>query len=177
MIKHEKHKLIRRMSAMNIWILVVIVSLVATPAFADATADAKTQSEAFARAVNAGDVKAMLALYANNARVIWPGQGDEAKGKAEIEKLIVNTMKAFPGAKMTLKSQEAIPLGSGYIATIGKWEMSFKGSNGKVQTMEIRTSEVIKKQGHRTVYVIDHASVGLPPPGAEGATGASPAPQ
>lgn len=48
-------------------------------------------------------------------------------------------MKAFPGAKMTLKSQEAIPLGSGYI--------------------------------------IDHASVGLPPPGEEGATGASPAPQ
>jgi ketosteroid isomerase-like protein len=177
MIKHEKHKLIRRMSAMNIWILVVIVSLVATPAFADATADAKAQSDAFARAVNAGDVKATLALYANNARVIWPGQGDEAKGKAEIEKLIVNTMKAFPGAKMTLKSQETIPLGSGYIATIGKWKMSFKGSNGKVQTMEIRTSEVIKKQGHRTVYVIDHASVGLPPPGEEGATGASPAPQ
>ncbi len=54
MIKHEKHKLIRRMSAMNIWILVVIVSLVATPAFADATADAKAQSDAFARAVNAG---------------------------------------------------------------------------------------------------------------------------
>ncbi len=162
---------------MNIWILVAIVSLAATPAFADATADAKAHSAAFARAVNAGDVKATLALYANNARVIWPGLGDEAKGKAEIEKLIINTMKAFPGAKMTLKSQEAIPLGRGYIATIGKWEMSFKGSDGKIQTMEIRTSEVIKKQGRRTVYVIDHASVGLPPPGEEGATGTSPAPQ
>jgi hypothetical protein len=43
--------------------------------------------------------------------------------------------------------------------------MSFKENNGKVQTMEIHTSEVIKKQGHRAVYVIDHASVGLPPPG------------
>lgn len=68
-------------------------------------------------------------------------------------------------------------MGSGYIATIGKREMSFKENNGKVQTMEIRTSEIIKKQGHRSVYVIDHASVGLPPPGEEGATGASPAPQ
>jgi ketosteroid isomerase-like protein len=165
------------MKMMNIWIWIAIVFFVSTPAFADATADAKAHSEAFARAANAGDVKAMLTLYADNARVIWPGQGDEAKGKIEIEKLIVNTLKAFPGVKMTLKSQEAIPLGNGYIATIGKWEMSFKGSDGKIQTMEIRTSEIIKKQGHRTVYVIDHASVGLPPPGDNGATGTSPAPQ
>ena len=160
---------------MNIWIWIAVVFFIATPAFADATADAKAHSEAFARAVNAGDVKATLALYSDNARVIWPGEGDEAKGKAEIEKLIINTIKAFPGTKMTLKSQEAIPLGSGYIATIGKWEMSFKGSDGKTQTMEIRTSEIIKKQGHRTLYVIDHASVGLPPPSEEGAT--SPTPQ
>src|ERR1700752_919144 len=121
---------------MNIWIWIAVFSFIATPAFADATADAKAHSEAFARAANAGDVKAMVALYADNARVIWPGQGDEAKGKAQIEKLIVNTLNAFPGAKMTLKSQEAIPLGSGYIATIGKWEMSFKGSDGKTQIME-----------------------------------------
>jgi len=157
--------------------LVAIISLVATPAFADATADAKAHSEAFARAVNTGDAKVTLALYSDNARVIWPGQGDEANGKAEIEKLIVNTMKAFPGAKMTLKMQEAIPLGNGYIATIGKWEMLFKGQDRKVQTMEIRTSEVIKKQGRRTVYVIDHTSVGLPPPARKGATGTSPAPK
>jgi ketosteroid isomerase-like protein len=175
-IKHEKHNLIRR-SVMNIWIWVVIVSFLATPAFADATADAKAQSESFARAVNAGDVKATLALYADNARVIWPGQGDEANGKVEIEKLIVDTLKAFPGVKMTLKSQEAMPLGSGYIATVGKWEMSFKGSDGKAQTMEIRTSEVIKKRGHRTVYVIDHASVGLLPPGNNGTTCTSQNPQ
>ena len=108
---------------MNIWIWVMIVSFVATPAFADATGDAKAQSELFARAVNAGDVTATLALYADNARVIWPGQSDEAKGKDEIQKLIVNTLKAFPGVKMTLKSQEAIRLGNGYIATIGKREM------------------------------------------------------
>ncbi len=162
---------------MNIWIWVMIVSFIATPAFADATADAKTQSESFARAVNAGDVTATLALYADNARVIWPGQGDEAKGKDEIQKLIVNTLKAFQGVKMTLKSQEAIPLGNSYIATIGKWEMSFKGSDGKAQTMEIRTTEVMKKGRHRTVYVIDHASVGLPPPSDNEAAGASPAPK
>lgn len=162
---------------MKTWVWIALFSVIATPAFADATADAKKQSEAFARAMNAGDVKAMLALYADNARVIWPGQGDEAKGKDKIEQLIVNTMKAFPGAKTTLKSQEAIPLGSGYIATIGKWEMSFKGSDGKTETMEIRTSEVIKKQGGRLLYIIDHASVGLPPPSEEGTTGTSPTPQ
>jgi ketosteroid isomerase-like protein len=162
---------------MNIMIWVIFLCFVATPALADATADAKAQSESFARAVNAGDVPATLALYAANARVIWPGQGDEAKGKEEIKKLIINTLKSFPGVKMTLKSQEAIPLGSGYIATVGKWEMSFTGSDGTAQTMEIRTTEVMKMQHHRTLYVIDHASVGLTPPGDSGAAGTSPAPK
>ncbi len=59
--------------------------------------------------MTARDAEAMLALYADDAHVIWPGQGEEAKGKAEIKKLIDNNLKAMPAdAKVIFKSQEAI---------------------------------------------------------------------
>jgi len=55
--------------------------------FADATAEAKAHDEAFAKARGAGDVKAVVALYTDDAFVIWPGVGEEARRKAAIEKL------------------------------------------------------------------------------------------
>ena len=64
-----------------------------------------------------------MALYADDARAVWPGEGAEAQGKPEIEKLIVETLKGFPVAKMSLESQDALPLGRGYIAVIGRWRM------------------------------------------------------
>jgi SnoaL-like protein len=73
---------------MRNWSVVVLVVAFAAPAFADATADARAHDEAFAKACEAGDVKDVLALYADDAVVVWPGAGEEAKGKAAIEKLI-----------------------------------------------------------------------------------------
>jgi uncharacterized protein (TIGR02246 family) len=138
--------------------------VLAMTAHADPAADAKAHSEAFARAFNAHDAKAVVALYAEDARAVWPGQGEEAKGLAEIEKLTVNVFKMFPDAKVVLKSQEAIPLGRSYIATIGHWEESFTGPDGKLHTAEVRTTEILRKKGNQTLYVVDHASLGVPPP-------------
>jgi ketosteroid isomerase-like protein len=106
----------------------------------------------------------MLALYSDDAHVIWPGQGEEAVGRSRIKKLIKSTLKDFPpDGRIVLKSQQAISLGNGYIATIGHWEESFRGRNGRWQTIQLRTSEIIRKKGDRMVYVVDHASVGVPP--------------
>jgi hypothetical protein len=66
-----------------------------------------------------------------------------------------------------MKSQSVIPLSGGYLAVIGHWEISFKDANGKMQMAPVRTSEILKKQGNKTLYVIDHASVALPPPQPE----------
>src|SRR5689334_2985055 len=112
-------------------LLPLVSFFMVTHAFADATGDARAHSEAFARAFEARDVKAIVALYADDARVIWPGQGDVANGKKEIEKLVVATLQVFPDAKLVLKSQEAIALGNGYIAIIGQWEQSLPGQDGK----------------------------------------------
>src|SRR5262249_41966670 len=114
---------------------------------------------------NARDAKAVLALYAADAHVIWPGQGEEATGKADIEKLVADLLKQLPkDARITLKSQTAIPLGGGYGATVGHWTQAFTDPDGKQPTVELRTTEIIKKEKGKTLYVVDHASVGAPPP-------------
>jgi hypothetical protein len=65
-----------------------------------------------------------------------------------------------------MKSQSVIPLSGDYLAVIGHWEISFKDANGKMQTAPVRTSEILKKRA-KTLYVVDHATVGLPPPQPE----------
>lgn len=155
---------------MKRYVVLSLLCLVAVRAFAAPADDAAAHSKAFERAMNARDAKAILALYASDAHVVWPGQGEEANGKAEIEKLVSNFLKALPkDAKLTLKSQTTIPLGGGYIATVGHWEESFTDADGKKQSADIRTTEIIKKDKGKTLYVIDHASIGLPPePEAQG---------
>lgn len=149
---------------MKIWSLVVVLLMASMPAHAGVEADARAHSAAFARAMNARDAKAMLALYSDDAHVIWPGQGEEAVGRSRIKKLIKNTLKTFPPeGRVVLKSQDVINLGNGYMATVGHWEESFRGQDGKRQTIPLRTTEIIHKKGNRMVYVLDHASVGLPP--------------
>jgi ketosteroid isomerase-like protein len=141
----------------------LLVTLVATPALADPAAEATAHSKAFERAMNARDVQAALALYADDARVIFPGQGEEATGKAAIEKLLANVMAAFEGATTTLESQQVVPLAGGYTAVVGRWRIVFREPDGSTQTVHLRSSEVIRKDGERTLYVVDHDSLGVPP--------------
>ncbi len=131
-------------------------------------ADATAQSKAFERAMNAKDVKALAALYADDARVIFPGQGEEATGKAEIERLLTNTVEAFEGAQTTLASQTVVPLAGDFTGIVGRWVIVFNEPDGSAHTVHLRTSQVIKKDGERTLYVIDHQSIGVLPTEAEG---------
>ncbi len=157
------------------WTALVIIVAFATPAFADATADAKAQSQAFAKACEAGDIPGVMALYTDDARVVWPGAGEEAKGKAKIEKLATNLCNPKNNPKLVNKSIEGIAIGDSHIATVGRWDVSFTDANGKQTTSHVRTTEVIVKSGAGWRYVIDHASIGLPAPKAPGKAGTKPA--
>jgi len=77
--------------------------LFTTSLFADATSAAKANSDAFARAFAARDAKAILALYADDARVVWPSENEEAHGRAAIAKLVDNLVKPPPGATLPSK--------------------------------------------------------------------------
>jgi uncharacterized protein (TIGR02246 family) len=154
------------------WTALVLIVTFATPAFADATADAKTHSEAFAKACEAGDVPGVMALYTDDATVVWPGAGEEAKGKAKIEKLVTNLCNPKNNPKLVNKSIEGIALGDSHIVTVGHWDVSLTDANGKRTTSHVRTTEVIVKSGAGWRYVVDHASIGLPPPKAAAKAGA-----
>ena len=136
----------------------------ATRALADAAADGRAVSDAFQKAVAAGDVAAALALYRDDASIIWPGQGEEAKGKAAIEPLLRNLIAGAKNGSVVLKSQESTPLGDGYIVNVGRWENTVTGPGGKKVVVTIRTSEVLAKTDGKWLYLVDHASVGAPPP-------------
>ena len=146
------------------WSVIVLMTALAAPAFADATAIAKTHDEAFGKACSAGDVKAVVALYTDDAFVIWPGVGEEARGKAAIEKLAAGFCDPKLGTKAVLKSDVGVLLDPTHIAIIGHWEVTQNGPDGKPSTSQVRASEIIQKsatQGWR--YVVDHASIGVPP--------------
>ena len=146
-------------------LVAAIVCLTTVRALAGPVEEATAHSKAFERGVNARDAKGILALYAPDAHVVWPGQGEEATGTAEIEKLVASFVKDLPkDAKIVLKSQTAVPLGGGQVATVGHWEESFTDADGRKQTADIRTTEIIKEVKKKTLYVVDHASIGLPPP-------------
>ena len=149
---------------MENWSAMILMIALAMPAFADPTADARAHDEAFAKACEAGDVKGVVALYADDAVVVWPGEGEEAKGKAQIEKLAAGLCDPKTKPKAVIKSNEAMALGDSHIAITGHWEFSQTGPDGKRTTSQIRATEIIVKTPAGWRYVSDHASIGVPPP-------------
>jgi uncharacterized protein (TIGR02246 family) len=151
---------------MRNWTATMLMLALATPAVADPTATARAHDEAFAKACSAGDVKGVVALYTDDAVVIWPGEGEEAKGKAQIEKLAAALCDPKTEPKVMLKSDEAVAYGNSHIGITGHWELTQIGPDGKRTTSQIRATEVIVKTPAGWRYVSDHASIGLPPPEA-----------
>jgi hypothetical protein len=62
-------------------------------------------------------------------------------------------------------------LGGGFLANVGQWEQTVIGPDGQSATYQVRTTEILKRQGGVLVYVVDHASIGLPPPPPPATTG------
>ena len=142
---------------------IVIVPLLVTSAFGDVSTEIKALEDAFARACQAGDVESVVSLYADDAIVIWPGQGEEAKGKAGVAKLAIGLCKNTKDLKLNVKSLEAKSLGTDHIAVIGHWQISSTGADGKTVVAEMRATEILIRSKGKLLYLIDHGSVGLPP--------------
>ena len=155
---------------MKRWLFVPLLALIAAaPALAGTSDIALAHSKAFERAANARDAKAIAAMYAPDAYVVWPGQGEEAHGSAAIQKLVDNFVAQLPkDARLTIEAQTAIPLGNGTIAVVGHWQQTFTDPDGKAQRLDLRTTEIIKEEKGKWLYLVDHASIGLPPPAPAG---------
>ena len=143
--------------------LLALLVCFATPALADVTADARAHAEAFARAWTAGKVGDALTLYADDATVVWPGRGEEARGRDQIRKLLERVFGETKDRRLVLRTLEATPLGADHLATVGRWESAFTGPDGRRVASEVRTTEVLVRVGGAWRYLVDHASVGIAP--------------
>ena len=150
--------------------LVICLSAIlvcAGSALADPAAVVKAHSDAFGKAFNACDVPATLNLYQDDAVLIWPGEGEVATGKEAIAKVI--KVECSGAAKSSLKqiSSDSHAIGKDYIINVGMWDDTMPGPDGKPTTVRVRTTELLHRSKGKWRYVVDHASIGLPPPPAK----------
>ena len=149
-------------------LLVLTVPVVASardrhPQGGDPGAIARQISTAFEAACAAGDVKAIVALYADDGTAVWPAQGAVATSRAGIEKLATGLCTGAGKAKLAFKDVQARWLARHIVATLGQWELTTTGTAGNPVTLQVRTTEVLVRTPEGWRYALDHASVGLPP--------------
>ena len=147
-------------------LVVALVCAIGRTASADPAADARALGDKFAAAVAAGDVTAILALYTDDADVIYPGQGDEAHGKAAIEAMLKREIAGMRTTPLVQKSSDAIAIDATHIMNVGRWEMVVGNPGQRHDTLTVRTTERLVNENGAWRYRVDHASVGTPPPPA-----------
>ncbi len=146
----------------------VLSATFAFAAQADAVAEAKALNDAFTKAFEACDVPAVMALYEDDAVLIWPGQGEFAIGKPAIEKVIQGYCTSPVKPSIKVISSDARPVGLDHIIHFGQLDTTAAGPDGKPVTVRVRTSELLHKSHGKWRYEVDHASAGLAPaPGAD----------
>ena len=151
----------------HVMICLATILMCTRTAMADPAAVVKAHSDAFGKAFNSCDVPAALKLYEDNAVLIWPGEGEVANGKAAIARVI--KAECSSAAKSSLKqiSSDSNAIGEDYIVNVGMWDETMSGPDGKPITARVRTTELLHRSKGKWRYVIDHASIGLPPPPAK----------
>jgi uncharacterized protein (TIGR02246 family) len=122
----------------------------------------KGVDEAWIRAVKAGNVDAIVALYAPDA-VLYPPDALEARGTAAIRASYAEMLGAVVVNDATIDSQYQT---TGDVSVgFGKATLTMTPkAGGSPQMMSVRVTAVARKIGGKWLYVVDHASVPLPPP-------------
>ena len=122
-------------------------------------------SQKFVSACEAGKLSEALALYADDAVVVYPNEGARAEGKAAIAKVLADLCEAGLGKSKWLGGSGAwFGTGENAIVATGTWETSGVGPDGKPVSVTVRTTELLVKTPDGWKYQLDHASVGVPLP-------------
>lgn len=141
----------------------LLILAISIPAHAQ-THGAKTVDDAWVAAAKAGDVNALVALYAPDA-VLYMPDAMEARGTAAIRKAYEDMFGAMKVTEATISSeyQSAGDLSVGYgTATL----TMVPKAGGAPQTMTVRVTAAARQINGKWLYVADHASVPAAPPPA-----------
>jgi ketosteroid isomerase-like protein len=130
-----------------------------------AAADAVDQ--AFLDAFNKADLNALMATYWNSPELVSIGldgmggtgwEGPKAGWEA--------TFAAMPGAQLSFQNPQNIAQGD-VVLGWGDWTMTIPTGDGTATVLQGRYSDVKAMRDGKWVYIMDHASVPMPPaPGA-----------
>jgi uncharacterized protein (TIGR02246 family) len=151
--REEPMNVLRR--AMGLGLIAVTVPVVA------GEHGAQMVDQAWVKAMKANDLEATLALYAPDAVAYFPDgdfKGKEAIRKSWTEFLAMFTVKDAT-SEGTYETTGDTSVGWGF------WSLTVvpKGG-GEPIPMKGRATVLVKKIGGKWLYVVDHASVPLPPP-------------
>src|SRR5262249_56001372 len=91
-------------------VLAVLAAALGPPAAADLTADVRAHEEAFARACTHGDVSGVVRLYTDDATVIWPGEPEETRNRAALQRLVADACPPDRGLEIALHRLHPLPL-------------------------------------------------------------------
>jgi ketosteroid isomerase-like protein len=143
--------------------LFCVAASVALAAGEDPAAIARSVGEKFEAACSARDVNSVLALYQDDARVVYPGAGQSATDKTALRHIVAQTC-AKGGPKLALVGYQAVWADEGktVIAALGDWNATAPGPDGKPVTTPLRATEVLVKTPSGWHYIVDHASFGVP---------------
>jgi uncharacterized protein (TIGR02246 family) len=122
---------------------------------------AQVADQGWVKAMKANDLEATVALYAPDAVAYYPD--GEYKGKDAIRKSWTDFLAAFTvkdaTSEGTYETTGDTSLGWGH------WSMTaVPKAGGAPVVMKGRATVIVKKIGGKWLYVVDHASVPLPPP-------------
>lgn len=142
--------------------LCILTALLSTPVFA-ANSGAQALDNAFVKGVKAGDIEAVVALYAPDAMLYPPGEM-AAKGRDAIRAVWGGFLSANTVTECRLYETGYRTSGETSIGW-GRFSMTFQPkAGGSPATLEGRFSDVAVRKAGKWLYILDHASAPLPPP-------------
>lgn len=132
-----------------------------TPAEMKSAADALDQR--FLDAFNKGDAEAIAATYWNSPDLVSYSPDGGTRGWEATRTAAAEAFKAMAGAKLELLNSRNDVHGN-VVVGYGNWKMTIPAAKGPATVLEGRFSDVKAQKDGKWVYIIDHASVPLPPP-------------
>ena len=133
------------------------------PTDAEKLAAAEALDQRFLEAFNKGDADALAATYWNSAKLVSFGpEGMGTVGWDAAKAGVAGMFKAMPGAKLENLTHHNDVHGDAVLGW-GTFKMTIPTPGGP-QVIEGRYTDVKMMHDGKWVYVMDHASVPVPPP-------------
>lgn len=126
--------------------------------------DAKALDQKFVEAYNNSDVDGVMETYWNSPDLVSYPPGDmEENGWDDVKKGIKQFFNSVKDINLILTDMNYKAAGD-VVISWGTWTMTMPDGNGGRMEMKGRYTDVKAKRDGKWVYIMDHASVPLPPP-------------